>query len=150
MSQDKLTFDIMQIMELIPHRYPFLLVDRITECVPGEYIKGYKNITMNEEFFQGHFPNNPVVPGVLQVEAMAQLSAGMVLTLEKYKNTLGLFAGIDSMRFKRVVRPGDRLDMESEIVKLKGPLVKAKVRASVDGETAAEGEIMVLMQPATK
>ena len=74
----------------------------------------------------------------------------MVLTLDKYKNTLGLFAGIDSMRFKRVVRPGDRLDMESEIVKLKGPLVKATVRASVDGETAAEGEIMVLMQPATK
>ena len=74
-TEEKLSFDIQQIMEMIPHRYPFLLVDRITECVPGKYSKGYKNLTMNEEFFQGHFPNNPIMPGVLQIEAMAQCSA---------------------------------------------------------------------------
>ena len=79
-----LTYDAQQIMELIPHRYPFLLVDRITECVPGEYAVGYKNLTWNEPFFQGHFPNNPIMPGVLQIEAMAQCSAPILLSMEKF------------------------------------------------------------------
>lgn len=138
--------DIMKIMELIPHRYPFLLVDRITECVPGKYVKGYKNITMNEALFQGHFPGNPIFPGVLMVEALAQISAGMVMTMPQYAGKLALFAGIDGVRFKRVVRPGDKLDFHSEIIKLKGPIIKTKCTASVDGELAVEGELMCAVQ----
>ena len=141
-----ITLDILEIMKLIPHRYPFLLVDRITECVPGKYVKGYKNVTMNENFFQGHFPENPIMPGVLQVEALAQLSAGILLTIPEYKGKLALFAGIDGIRFKRMVRPGDRLDMYAEIIKIKGPVAKAKIRAEVDSQLVLEGEIMVSIQ----
>ena len=130
-----------QIQEIIPHRYPFLLVDRITECVPGEYCKGYKNVTMNEEFFCGHFPNNPIMPGVLQIEAMAQLSAGILMTLPEYQGKLALFAGIDGARFKNVVRPGDRLDMESHITKRKGPIVKCEVKGFVDGKLTVSAEL---------
>lgn len=145
-TESKMSFDIMQIMELIPHRYPFLLIDKITECVPGKYVKGYKNVTMNENFFQGHFPNNPVMPGVLQIEAMAQLCSGLVMTIPEYKGKLALFAGIDNARFKKVVRPGDRLDMEAEVIKMRGPIVKAKVSGHVDGEVAVEAELMVAIQ----
>ncbi|NLF83322.1 MAG: 3-hydroxyacyl-ACP dehydratase FabZ, partial [Candidatus Gastranaerophilales bacterium] len=118
----------------------------ITECVPGQYVKGYKNITMNEALFQGHFPGNPIFPGVLMVEALAQISAGMVMTMPEYAGKLALFAGIDGVRFKRVVRPGDRLEFYSEIVKLKGPIAKTKCKATVDGELAAEAELMCAMQ----
>ena len=145
-TQAPLKMDIMEIIKLIPHRYPFLLVDRITECVPGQYVKGYKNITMNEALFQGHFPGNPIFPGVLMVEALAQISAGMVMTMPEYAGKLALFAGIDGVRFKRVVRPGDRLEFYSEIVKLKGPIAKTKCKATVDGELAAEAELMCAMQ----
>lgn len=145
-TQAPLTFDIMQIMDLIPHRYPFLLVDRITECVPGKYVKGYKNVSMNEPFFQGHFPGNPIMPGVLQIEALAQISCAILLTLPEYEGKLGLFAGIDGVRFKKVVRPGDRLDLYSEIVKAKGPIAKAKVRAEVEGKIVLEAELTVAMQ----
>ncbi len=141
-----LEMDITQIMELIPHRYPFLLVDRVTECVPGKYVRGYKNISMNEAVFQGHFPGNPIFPGVLMVEALAQISAGMVMTMPQYKGKLALFAGIDGVRFKRVVRPGDRLEFYSEILKLKGPVIKTKCTASVDGELAVEAELMCAIQ----
>lgn len=141
-----LSMDIMQIMELIPHRYPFLLVDRITECVPGKYVKGYKNISMNEAVFQGHFPGNPIFPGVLMVEALAQISAGMVMTMPEYKGKLALFAGIDGVRFKKVVRPGDKLEFHSEILKLKGPIVKTKCTATVNGELAVEAELMCAIQ----
>ena len=135
------SYDIMEIMKMIPHRYPFLLVDRITECVPGEYCKGYKNVTMNEQFFCGHFPENPIMPGVLQIEAMAQLSAGILMNLPEYKGKLALFAGIDGARFKNVVRPGDRLDMESTIIKRKGPIVKTEVKAFVDGKLTVSAEL---------
>ena len=135
------SYDIMEIMKMIPHRYPFLLVDRITECVPGEYCKGYKNVTMNEQFFCGHFPENPIMPGVLQIEAMAQLSAGILMNLPEYKGKLALFAGIDGARFKNVVRPGDRLDMESYITKRKGPIVKTEVKAFVDGKLTVSAEL---------
>jgi 3-hydroxyacyl-[acyl-carrier-protein] dehydratase len=141
-----LTLDILEIMKLLPHRYPFLLVDRITECVPGKYVKGYKNVTMNENFFQGHFPENPIMPGVLQIEALAQLSAGILLTVPEYKGKLALFAGIDGVRFKKIVRPGDKLEMYSEIIKMKGPVAKAKVRAEVDSQLVLEGEFMVSIQ----
>ena len=145
-TESKMSFDIMQIMDLIPHRYPFLLIDKITECVPGKYVKGYKNVSMNENFFQGHFPNNPVMPGVLQIEAMAQLCSGLVMTIPEYKGKLALFAGIDNARFKRVVRPGDRLDMEDEVIKRHGPIDIAKVMGHVDGEAAVEAELMVAIQ----
>lgn len=141
-----LTLDIMEIMEMIPHRYPFLLVDRITECIPGKSVKGYKNVTMNEDFFNGHFPGNPIMPGVLQIEALAQLSAGMVMTQDAYKGKLALFAGIDGARFKRVVRPGDRLDMFAEIIRARGPVIKVKVWAEVEGQTTVEAELMVALQ----
>ncbi len=146
MTETPMQMDIMQIMELIPHRYPFLLVDRITECVAGKYVKGYKNISMNEDVFNGHFPGNPIFPGVLMVEALAQISAGMVMTMPQYAGKLALFAGIDGVRFKKLVRPGDRLEFYSEILKLKGPIVKTKCTASVDGELAVEAELMCAIQ----
>ena len=145
MSEETLSFDVMEIMDMIPHRYPFLLVDRITECVPGKYCKGYKNLTMNEEFFQGHFPNNPVMPGVLQLEAMAQCSAPILCTLPEYKGKLTLFAGVDNVRFKNIVRPGDRLDMLIEMTKVKGPIVKAHGKAFVGDKLAVEADMIFSM-----
>ncbi len=141
-----LSYDSVQILDLIPHRYPFLLVDRITECVAGEYAVGYKNLTWNEPFFQGHFPNNPVMPGVLQVEAMAQCSAPIILTMEKYKGKLALFAGMDNVRFKGIVRPGDRLDMRIELLKLKGPVAKSHGVGTVDGNVVVEADMTVCIK----
>ncbi len=146
MSEETLSFDVMEIMDMIPHRYPFLLVDRITECVPGKYSKGYKNLTMNEEFFQGHFPNNPIMPGVLQIEAMAQCSAPILCTLPEYKGKLTLFAGVDNVRFKNIVRPGDRLDMLIEMTKVKGPIAKCHATGSVDGKVVVEADLTVAMK----
>ncbi len=146
MSEETLSFDVMEIMDMIPHRYPFLLVDRITECVPGKYSKGYKNLTMNEEFFQGHFPNNPIMPGVLQIEAMAQCSAPILCTLPEYKGKLTLFAGVDNVRFKNIVRPGDRLDMLIELTKVKGPIGKCHATGSVDGKIVVEADLTVAMK----
>ncbi len=137
-TETLLQFDIMEIMEMLPHRYPFLLVDRITECVPGKYCKGYKNLTMNEQFFQGHFPGNPIMPGVLQTEALAQVGSGIIMTLPEYKGKLIVYAGIDNCRFKSMVRPGDRLDMEVEMTKARGPVVKAHGKAFVDGKLSVE------------
>lgn len=137
------SFDIVDIMGMIPHRYPFLLVDKVTECVPGKYSKGYKNLTMNEAFFQGHFPGNPVFPGVLQLEALAQMSASLLKTIPQYKDKLFMYAGIDGVRFRKQIRPGDRFDMESELVKIKGPLVKAHAKGFVDGKLAVEADLMV-------
>ena len=145
MTEEILTFDTMQIMEMIPHRYPFLLVDRITECVAGKYAKGYKNMTMNEEFFQGHFPGNPIMPGVLQLEALAQLSAGILTPVEEYKDKMFFYSGVDGVRFRRQVRPGDRFDMEAELVKLKGPIVKVHAKGFVDGQLAVEADLMFAM-----
>ncbi len=146
MSEETLSFDVMEIMNMIPHRYPFLLVDRITECVPGKYSKGYKNLTMNEEFFQGHFPNNPIMPGVLQIEAMAQCSAPILCALPEYNGKLTLFAGVDNVRFKNIVRPGDRLDMFIELTKAKGPIAKCHATGSVDGKTVVEADLTVAMK----
>ena len=141
-----LTYDATQIAELVPHRYPFLLVDRITECVPGEYAIGYKNLTWNEEFFQGHFPNNPVMPGVLQIEAMAQCSAPILLAIDKFKGKLALFAGIENARFKGIVRPGDRLEMRIDLVKLKGPIGKSHGVGTVDGKIVVEADMTVCIK----
>ena len=149
-QEEIIKFNIMEITKMIPHRYPFLLVDRITECKPGEYCKGYKNVTANEEFFQGHFPDNPIMPGVLQIEAMAQLSAGVVMMKPEYKGKLVLFAGIDKARFKNVVRPGDRLDMESKLLMVKGPILKAVVQAFVEGKLTVKAELMFSVIDQTK
>mgnify|MGYP001385514099 CR=1 FL=1 len=146
MSEEKNSLDIMQIMDIIPHRYPFLLVDRITECVPGKYSKGYKNVSMNEEFFQGHFPENPIMPGVLLLEAMAQCSAPILMSLDAFKDKLCLFAGMENVRFKQIVRPGDRFDMEIQLLKLKGPIGKVHAIGSVDGKIAVEADMTVAMK----
>ncbi len=131
-----------EIRELIPHRYPFLLVDRIEELEPGVRAVGIKNVTQNEPFFQGHFPDYPVMPGVLIVEAMAQVGAVGVMVNEEYRDKLALFAGIDNVRFRRQVVPGDVLTMEVEIERLKGRIGRGKGRATVNGEKACEADLM--------
>lgn len=141
-SQKTKGLDILQLFKLMPHRYPFLLVDRVTDYEPGVFAKGYKNLTFNEPFFQGHFPENPIMPGVLQIEAMAQLGAAAFATLPDQDDKLILFAGIDNARFKNVVRPGDRLDMEIQVIKIKGPIVKAQAKAFVDGKLTVEADML--------
>ena len=137
--------DISQIKELLPHRYPFLLVDRVTHLEPGFGAKGYKNLTANEQFFEGHFPDKPIMPGVLMVEALAQLACIALLAKDEYKGMLGVFTGMDGMKFRTMVTPGDRLDMEVELLKMKGPLGKVKVQAKVGDKIACEGEISFAM-----
>lgn len=145
-EQKPISLDIMDIMEMLPHRYPFLLVDRITECIPLKYSKGYKNLTANEMFFNGHFPNNPIMPGVLQIEAMAQTAAPIILSLDKYKGKLALFAGVDKVRFKNIVRPGDRFDMEVTLLKVKGLVAKCLGKGFVDGKLCVEAEVTIALK----
>ena len=145
-KEEVLSYDIKEIMDMIPHRYPFLLVDRITECVPNKYSKGYKNLSMNEEFFQGHFPGNPIMPGVLQLEAMAQCSAPILMSLPENRGKLTLFAGVDNVRFKNIVRPGDRFDMYIEMTKGKGPISKCHAVGSVDGKICVEADLTVALK----
>lgn len=137
--------DIVEIKKLLPHRYPFLLVDRVTEINPGQSAKGYKNLTANEQFFEGHFPFKPIMPGVLMVEALAQLACLAMLAKEEYKSKLGVFTGIEGVKFRQMVIPGDRLDMEVELLKMKGPLGKIKAIAKVGDKVACEGEISFAM-----
>ncbi|MFJ6412557.1 3-hydroxyacyl-[acyl-carrier-protein] dehydratase FabZ [Terribacillus saccharophilus] len=134
-------YDVQKIQEIIPHRYPFLLVDQITEIEEGKRAVGKKNVTINEPFFQGHFPDYPVMPGVLILEALAQTGAFAMLMKEENKGKIGFLAGVDKCRFKRQVKPGDTLKLEVEIVRLKGPIGKGKATATVDGELACEAEI---------
>jgi 3-hydroxyacyl-[acyl-carrier-protein] dehydratase len=131
-----------QIQEIIPHRYPFLLVDRIIELEEGRRAVGIKNVTVNEPFFQGHFPGNPVMPGVLIVEAMAQVGAVALLKLPANAGKLGLFAGIDNCRFRQQVRPGDQLRIEVEFLKIKGSIHKAQGKAFVGDQVVAKGEFL--------
>ncbi|MED3825288.1 3-hydroxyacyl-ACP dehydratase FabZ [Priestia flexa] len=132
---------IEQIKEIIPHRYPFLLVDRIIEVEEGKSAVGIKNVTANEEFFNGHFPEYPVMPGVLIVEALAQVCAVVMLKKDDNKGKLGLFAGIDNCRFKKQVVPGDQLRLEVEMTRVRGTIAKARAVASVDGEVACEADV---------
>ncbi len=138
--------DIDGIKEIIPHRYPFLLVDRVEELVEGERAVGVKNVTANEPFFPGHFPDYPVMPGVLIVEALAQVGAVALLSLEENRGKLALFAGIDKVRFKRQVRPGDTLVLEVSITKRRGPIGFGEAKATVDGQVACAGELMFAIQ----
>jgi 3-hydroxyacyl-[acyl-carrier-protein] dehydratase len=137
----KFMLDINQIKEIIPHRYPFLLVDKILEVEEGQKAVGIKNVTANEEFFNGHFPEFPVMPGVLIVEALAQVGAVAMLKKEENRGRLAFFAGIDNCRFKRQVKPGDQLRLEVEMTRVRGSIGKGKGIATVDGEVACELEM---------
>ena len=130
-----------EIQELLPHRYPFLLVDRVVELEPGVRAVGLKNVTINEPFFQGHFPDYPIMPGVLIVEALAQVGSVALLSLEQNRGKVGYFAGIDSFRFRKPVQPGDVLRMEVSLERMRGAVGKAKAEAKVEGKTVAAGEL---------
>jgi 3-hydroxyacyl-[acyl-carrier-protein] dehydratase len=128
-----------EIEEILPHRDPFLLIDEVLELVPGQRVVARKRVT--EEDCAGHFPGNPIMPGVKMVEALAQCGAVAVLSEEENKGKLALFAGIDDVRFKRVVRPGDVLTLQCDVETVRGPIGKGKARASVDGELAVRGTL---------
>ena len=130
-----------QIQEVLPHRWPFLLVDRIEELEPGVRAVGLKNVSINEPFFQGHFPGYPIMPGVLIVEALAQVGSIALLTVEQNKGKAGFFAGIDSFRFRKPVKPGDVLRMEVTLSRIRGAVGKGTATAKVDGTTVAAGEL---------
>ena len=134
--------DIKEIMEVLPHRYPFLLVDRILEVEEGKRAVGLKNVTINEPFFQGHFPGEPIMPGVLMVEAMAQVGLVALKTMDEYKDKLGVFTGIEKIRFRRQVVPGDTLKIDVELVKIRRGIGVAEGTITVDGEMACKGTIM--------
>ena len=141
--------DIHQILKLLPHRYPILLVDRVLEIETGKSIKALKNVTINEPFFMGHFPKHPVMPGVLMIEAMAQAAALLsfsTLGVEPDDKTVYYFAGIDGARFKRPVGPGDQLIMDVELLRMKAGIFKFKGVCSVDGSLACEAELMCTMR----
>ncbi|MDN4524830.1 MULTISPECIES: 3-hydroxyacyl-ACP dehydratase FabZ [Fictibacillus] len=133
--------NIEQIKEIIPHRYPFLLLDTIEELEPGKRAVGKKNITANEEVFNGHFPDYNIFPGVMTLEACAQTGAVALLSMEEYKGKIAMFAGADKVRWKRQVRPGDTLLMEVELLQIRRGIGKGKVTATVDGELAMDAEI---------
>ncbi len=133
--------DVKQIMEIIPQRPPFLMIDRVEEYKPGESAVAYKNVCINEWYFKGHFPNEPIMPGVLITEALAQTGAVAILSLEENKGKNALFGGIDKLRFKQVVVPGDVLKLEVKIIKRKGPIGVGEAIATVDGKVAAKGEL---------
>lgn len=138
------TIDIKKILQILPHRYPFLLLDRVIEITPGEYINAYKNVSFNEPFFQGHFPGLPIMPGVLILEAMAQAGGVMTLSLmseAELKATFFLFTGIENVRFRHQVVPGDQLILEGKLLRHRLQLWKMSCRAFVDNNLVAEAEL---------
>ena len=141
--------DIHEILQHLPHRFPFLLVDRVVSFEPGVQIHAYKNVTINEPFFTGHFPHRPVMPGVLMLEALAQTAALLafdMLGVTPDEKTVYYFAGIDGARFKRVVEPGDQLTLEVELDRMKAGIFKFKARAKVGEEVAVDAELMCTMR----
>jgi 3-hydroxyacyl-[acyl-carrier-protein] dehydratase len=140
--------DIKEIMRHIPHRYPFILVDRILELVPNKRVVGLKNVSMNEPFFQGHFPGTPIMPGVLILEAMAQTSGVLAVASlsEKGNNALMYFMGLDQVKFRKMVVPGDQLIMELEVLKQRAKVMKLAGVAKVDGQVVAEAHLMATLE----
>ena len=136
--------DINEIKKILPHRYPMLLIDRVLEMDTREkkYVKAYKNLSANEPFFQGHYPEMPIMPGVLEIEALAQAGAVAILSMDEFKGKTPILAGTNKVRFKGQVVPGDRLDLYCEIIKLRGTFGIGKGVASVDGNTVCEAEIL--------
>ena len=141
MEKENVVFTNVEIQKILPHRYPFLLVDKITEFEEGKRIKGIKNVTANEPQFTGHFPGNPIMPGVLITEALAQVGAVMLLSMPENKGKLGVFTGINNFKFRRQVVPGDTLVLEAELLTYRHGMRKAQVKATVEGQMAAGGEI---------
>lgn len=143
----QMPLDSVAIRKIIPHRYPFLLVDRIEELEPGKSASGFKNVSANEEFFQGHFPDYPVMPGVLIVEAIAQVGAVALLSLDEHEGKIAFFAGINNVRFKRQVKPGDTLKLDVELKQVRRGIGSGEGVATVDGEVACKGEFMFAIAP---
>jgi len=142
--------NIEEIMKILPHRYPFLMVDRIIELVPGERAVGIKNVSVNEPYFQGHFPERPVMPGVLQLEAMAQVGACALLCMDKYRDRLAYLAGVDQVRFKRQAFPGDVLTISTELVRIMGSIGKGRGKITVNDELVCAGEFLFGIGPANR
>ena len=142
MTGQPTTLDSVQIMSIIPHRFPFLLIDRIEELEAGKRAVGYKNVTIGEPFFQGHFPDYPVMPGVLIVEALAQVGAVAMLSLDEYRGKIAFFAGLDNVRFKRQVKPGDVLRLEVELGQIRRNIGSGAGVATVNGEVACKSDFM--------
>ena len=139
------SLDINQIQEIIPHRHPFLLVDYIEDYEPGEYAIGYKCVTYREDFFAGHFPGQPVMPGVLTIEALAQVGTVAILSKEEFKGKTAFFGGINKCKFRGMVKPGDKLKLELHVISTKGPVGVGKAEASVDGKIVASAELTFMV-----
>lgn len=136
------SLEIQELLKLLPHRFPFLLVDRILELEPGKRAVGIKNVSANEPQFTGHFPERPLMPGVLMVEAMAQVGGLILLSLPEHRGKLAVFAGIDNVRFRRMVIPGDQLVIHAELLKVRANIGRVKVDATVEGRTVTDGELL--------
>mgnify|MGYP003278956641 FL=1 len=137
--------DIKQIQEIIPHRHPFLLVDYIEDYEPGQFAVGYKCVTYREDFFKGHFPEHPVMPGVLTLEALAQVGAVAILSQEEHRGKIAFFGGVQKCKFKGMVNPGDKIKLETKIIRQKGPVGVGQAVATVDGKVVVSAELTFMV-----